>query len=200
MEKVRAHTPQLPKRIIEVLSREEIDKLEQAARSPRDALIVRLLSETGLRASELVGLRVKDLVQHGQRTMLKATGKGARDRMVPVPPATFRRLRRMAVDLSQEDRLFRSRKRSRVGIYPPLNVAALQQMLNNLGEEAGMTKPVHAHAFRHAVATYLLQQGMNPLLVAQLLGHSSLRMIQMHYGHLTAADTYDALIEALAKG
>lgn len=53
--RARARTPQLPKRVMDVLTREEIAELEDLARSDRDAVIVRVLSETGLRASELLG-------------------------------------------------------------------------------------------------------------------------------------------------
>ncbi len=56
--KVRAQTPRLPRRILEVLSREEIERLEDAAKTERDKLMVRVLADSGLRASELLGLCV----------------------------------------------------------------------------------------------------------------------------------------------
>jgi integrase/recombinase XerD len=61
----------------------------------------------------------------------------------------------------------------------------VQPLIRDLGEKAGIRQRVHPHLFRHAAATYMLQRGMNPLLVAQVLGHSSLVMIQRVYAHLT---------------
>jgi integrase/recombinase XerD len=60
------------------------------------------------------------------------------------------------------------------------------------------TKRVHPHIFRHSAATWMLQQGMDSLLVARILGHNSLAMIQRVYAHLTPDDTYEALIKLLA--
>lgn len=182
---------------MDVLTREEIARLEDLARSDRDAVIVRVLSETGLRASELLGIRMRDLMQTGPRTMIKVFGKGSRERLVPVTPSTFRRRRRLGRRLEPDQHLFRTLKRDRSGLDRPLSYAGLEQMLYNLGDAADLGKPVRPHAFRHAAATFLLPQGMNPLLVAEMLGHTSLRMIHQHYGHLSSKDTYDALIKAL---
>jgi integrase len=63
---VRAQAPKLPRRVLDVLTREEIDRLEEAAVSERDKVIVRLLADTGIRASELLGLRSADLVEQGR--------------------------------------------------------------------------------------------------------------------------------------
>jgi integrase len=54
---VRAHAPKLPRRVLDVLSREEIDRLEDVAGTERDKVILRVLADTGIRASELLGLR-----------------------------------------------------------------------------------------------------------------------------------------------
>jgi integrase len=58
-------------------------------------------------------------------------------------------------------------------------------------------KRVHPHLFRHSAVTFMLQRGMNPLLVAQMLGHTSLAMIQRVYAHLTPTDAHQALMQAL---
>jgi integrase/recombinase XerD len=70
-------------------------------------------------------------------------------------------------------------------------------MIRDLGEQAGIRERVHPHLFRHSAATYMLQRGMNPLLVAQILGHSSLAIIQSVYAHLTPNDAHQALMEVL---
>lgn len=89
---VRAQGPKLPKRVLEVLSREEVDRLEDVATTERDKVIIRLLADSGIRASELVGLRMGDLREQGRDRFVRVRGKGARERLVPVQPQLHRRL------------------------------------------------------------------------------------------------------------
>jgi integrase/recombinase XerD len=200
MEKVRAQTPRLPRRVLDTLTREEIDKLEGAATSERDKLIVRLLADTGLRASELLGLKVGDALQRDRQYLLKVVNaKGRRERLVPVPPADFRRLLRLARGRESDERIFRSLRRSGGGDYEPLHLAGLEQMLETLGESAGIHKRVYPHLLRHSFATWTLTRGMNPIQLGQILGHSSLRMINNVYSHLTVADAYEALMKVIAS-
>jgi integrase len=62
-----------------------------------------------------------------------------------------------------------------------------------LGEETSLEKRVHPHLLRHSFATWALMRGMNPIQLAQIMGHSSLAMIQSVYAHLTPHDAYAAL-------
>src|SRR5262245_33223097 len=83
----RAHLPRLPRPVIDVLSRDEIQRLEDMARSERDKLIARTLADTGLRVGELVKLRLTDLVSRGRQHHLRVRGKGSKERLVPIPPS-----------------------------------------------------------------------------------------------------------------
>src|SRR5262245_61997671 len=87
----RAQLPKLPKRLVEVLSREEVQQMEHAARTERDKLIIRILADTGLRVGELLGLRTNDLVEQNRNYYLHVRGEGAKDRLVPAP-RVYRRL------------------------------------------------------------------------------------------------------------
>ncbi len=196
--------PRLPRRLVETLERDEIQRLADAAQSERDALIVRLLADTGIRVGELVKLRREDLIERERSHFLKVLGKGDRERLVPLAPILYRRLVRYAERQrptdTNSDRLFLSRRRSRTsGDYEPLTESGVQQLVRELGERAGIKKRVHPHLFRHSAATHMLRRGMNPLLVAQVLGHSSLAMIQNVYSHLTDLDAHAALIAALRE-
>jgi integrase/recombinase XerD len=197
--KVRAQTPRLPRRVLEILSREEIDRLENAAKTERDKLIVRVLADSGLRASELLGLRVRDLIQRDRQYLIMVQGKGAQERLVPVPPATFRRLQRLVRARATDDRVFLTLKRRDRIDYAPLSVAGLQATVWSLGQLAGIEKRVYPHLLRHSFATWALSRGMNPIQLAQILGHSSLRMIQQVYSHLTPGDAYDSLMRILVQ-
>ena len=186
-----------------MLSRQEIRQLEDAAQTERDRIIVRTLADTGIRVGELVALRPANLRAEGRNQYLKIPGKGSRDRLVPVPPALFRRLVRYAERSrpgdTSSDRLFVVLRRGRLGTYEALSASCVSQLLATLAANAGIKKHVHPHLIRHSFATWALTQGMNPLTLAQILGHSSLVMIQTVYAHLTPADTYDALLTALAE-
>jgi site-specific recombinase XerD len=194
--------PRLPKRLVETLSREEVQSMEVAAGTERDALIIRLLADSGVRVGEFVRLRIQDLQANDRHHYIKVRGKGDRERLVPISPALHRRLSRYA-ELRRprdtaSDRLFISRRRSRVtGDYEPLTESGVQQLVRDLGERASLKKRVHPHVFRHSAATHMLRRGMNPLLVAQVLGHTSLAMIQNVYSHLTPVDAHVALMAVL---
>src|SRR2546430_15307375 len=88
----KAQLPKLPTKLVEVVSREEIQRMEDAARTERDKLMVRVLADTGLRVDELLGLRTTDLVEQNRNYYLRVRGKGAKDRLVPAP-RLYRRLR-----------------------------------------------------------------------------------------------------------
>lgn len=196
--------PRLPKRLVDTLTRDEIQRLEDAASTERDALIVRILADTGIRVGELVQLRARDLSEQERNLFIKVRGKGDRERLVPVTSALFRRLTRYATKQRPEDtasdRLFLSRRRSRTSTdYAALTESGVQQLIRDLGEKAGVKKRVHPHVFRHSAATHMLRRGMNPLLVAQVLGHTSLAMIQNVYAHLTPTDAHLALMAALRE-
>jgi integrase len=201
-----ARLPKLPQRLIEILSRAEVQRIEDAADSERDKLMVRILADTGVRVGELVKLKVGDVIDQDRSAYLRVAGrsqgggaKGDKFRFVPLAPALARRVRRYADRSRREDatsdRLFLSRRRSAAGAYEPITESGVQQLIRDLGEQASVRKRVHPHLFRHSAATYMLQRGMNPLLVAQVLGHSSLAMIQRVYAHLTPHDAHQALMQ-----
>jgi integrase/recombinase XerD len=201
-EGVRAQAPRLPRRLLDVLSREEVSRLEDAAETERDKLIVRVLADSGIRVSELTSLRASDLVERDRRAYLRVRGKGDKERDVPLMPQLGRRLRRYVErgrprDASS-DRIFVSRRRSRLGAYEPLTRSGVDQLIRLLGEEVGLSKRVHPHLLRHSFATWALTRGMNPIQLAQIMGHSSLAMIQSVYAHLTPQDAYSAL-EAISR-
>jgi integrase len=128
---------------------------------------------------------------------VRVRGKGDRERDVPVMPQLGRRLRRH-VERGRprgttSDRVFLGLRRGRSGDHEPLTRSGVDQLIRLLGEEAGLEKRVHPHLLRHSFATWALTRGMNPVQLAQIMGHSSLAMIQSVYAHLTPQDAYLAL-------
>ena len=82
----------------------------------------------------------------------------------------------------------------------PLQTSGVLQMIREAASRARLTKRVYPHLFRHSFITEALRRGMNPLLVAKIVGHSSLAMIQRNYEHLVADDSYEALSRMLRDG
>lgn len=190
---VRAKAPQAPRKLVEVLSREQVDQLERQAQTERDKLIVRLLADTGIRASELLGLRGTDLLDRERRHYLRIHGKGDKERLVPVPRLGVRILR-FNRGQPPEERLFLTLRRTD-GERQPLTLSGLQKMLAALGRELELRQKVAPHLFRHSFATHALANGMNPIQLADILGHESLVMIQRNYSHLSSRDAYEAAVK-----
>ncbi len=211
----RGRLPSMRKRVLDTLTRDEIQKLEDAAQTERDKLIVRVLADTGLRLGELLALRADDLRAEGGKHMLKVPGreradgrgawvgsKGDKERLVPLAPTLARRLRRFADRSRPEatsDRLFLTLRRGRAsGQLDGLTESAVEQMIRSLAEIAGIKKRVYPHLLRHSFATEYLRRGGNPILLQQILGHGSLTMITQTYQHLTVVDAHDELMRLLA--
>jgi integrase/recombinase XerC len=188
---LRLRSPKASRTLPKVLSREAMsgifDKLEPLATvdnpsGMQDLLMVELLYGSGIRVSELVGLNLED-IDYG-RKILRVTGKGNKQRMVPYSDpasdalAAWIRSGRMQFEneVSQNALLITSRGK-RVGVR---QVYALVASL--LSETAvGQAGP---HALRHSAATHLLDGGADLRAVQELLGHSSLATTQI-YTHVS---------------
>jgi integrase/recombinase XerD len=195
----RAKAPKSNKRLIDVF--EVVQAMEDAAVRERDKLIVRLLADTGIRVGELVRLTLNDLIE-GDRTHYLRVGGKTVERMVPIPHL-YRRLLRYAQrgrprDVTS-DRIFISLRRRPGGDYGPLTASGVEQLIQDLGVRAGIGKRVYPHLLRHSYATWALNRGMNPVMLAHILGHTSLAMIQNVYSHLTPTDAYEAMVRTLAE-
>ena len=192
-----AHDVKPPKLALRLPKAITIDEMERLLTSTggdepiavRDRALLELLYATGARISELVGLDVDD-VQDGD--MVRVTGKGSKQRVVPVGSYA-----RAALDayLVRVRPAFASRGRS----TPALLLGIRGQRLSRQGawlviqaaaERAGLATHVSPHTFRHSFATHLLQGGADVRVVQDLLGHSSVATTQL-YTHVTA----DTLID-----
>jgi integrase len=194
----KAKLAKLPKRDIDVLSRQDIDRLEDAAARvrARDALIIRVLADTGIRVGELVSLAGRDVLTRDGNHYLRVHGKGSKDRLVPLAPALHKRLDSWARG-RPEEQLFVSVLTERGGSQKlPLTVSGVQQLVRILGQDV-LGRRVHPHIFRHSFATWALTRGMNPVQLADILGHADTTMISRVYAHLSPSDAHKALMAAL---
>jgi site-specific recombinase XerD len=199
--KAKAQRPAVGRRVLDVLSRDEITALEDAAVNERDKLIVRVLADTGVRLGGLLGLTLGDLLQDGRTYSLKVREKGDKERLVPIKPELYKRLRRFAEKTRPDgntDRIFLTLRRSaRTGQHEPISGNGVEQLFQTLTESAGLRKRVYPHLMRHSYATHFLRRGGNPLLLQQILGHDSLAMITATYSHLTISDAHAEAMRVL---
>ena len=100
---------------------------------------------------------------------------------------------------ASSDRLFLTLRRGRAtGQLDTVTESAVEQVIRALGQVAGIQKRVYPHLLRHSFATDYLRRRGNPILLQQILGHSSLAMITQTYQHLTVTDAHDELMRVLA--
>jgi hypothetical protein len=129
----KAKLPKPSKRLLEVLSRDEIQALEDVAVTERDKLIVRILGDTGISVGELVNLTTHDLINRDRNLYLRVGGKTG-ERLVPIPRLS-RRLQKY-VDRGRprdvaSDRIFISLKRRPGGDYGTLTPSGVEQLLQD---------------------------------------------------------------------
>ena len=199
----RAQAPVPKRRLLEVLSRNEMDRLELAATTERDKLLIRLLADTGARLGEALALRESDVMQRDRREhVVRLRGKTG-ERLAPISAELYRRLRRYLEHSRPAgydgDRVFVGLHRVRSGGYQTPGRGTIEAMFREAAVRAGIKRRVHPHLLRHSALTHLLRRNVNPLLVAQIAGHSSLEMIRSTYSHLTISDAHRAVMAALTS-
>lgn len=161
--------------------RKLLDACADAQDPLREEAIIRLLVDTGLRASELCALTVGDVA--GDRVRVRH-GKGGKERVVFLSPSTRRALAEYLSTrpgVAAGDALIISHETGGALTYE-----GLRQILARLGRRAGVD--VHAHALRRTFAVESLRNGADLVRLARLMGHADLVMLQKHYLPLVEAD------------
>jgi len=144
----------------------------------RDAAVLALLYGCGLRISEALGLKRKDV--GGGRDALTVTGKGNKTRMVPLLPQVARLVAEYVAlcpyDLPRDGPLFVGQKGG------PLSPRIIQLVMERLRGALGLAETATPHALRHSFATHLLARGGDLRSIQELLGHASLSTTQIYTG------------------
>ena len=167
-----------PQKIPLVMSPDEMRRLLAGASSLRVRVLLSLGYGCGLRAGEIVRLKVKH-IDSAQRIIRIEQSKGRKDRNVMLSPEMYKLLRqwwkarpsrRDAGIPVQERWLFPSRKNS----GKPITTRQLNRLFHAVTKAAGIKKSVTLHALRHSFATHLLERGRDTRLIQALLGHEKL--------------------------
>lgn len=181
-------SPKLGRKLPDTLAVEEIDALINAIdlgskQGERNRAILETLYGCGLRVSELTNLKISDLFF--EEGFIKVTGKGDKQRLVPIGPTTekYINIYRKEIRVHQEihptakDTVFLNQHGK------PLTRAMIFTIVKRLAEKAGIRKTISPHTFRHSFATHLLENGADLRAIQQMLGHESITTTEI-YTHI----------------
>lgn len=177
-------SPKLPKPLPKALTEAEVEALLAAsdtatAEGLRDQAMLELVYACGLRVSELVGIAVDQV--NLRQGALRVTGKGGKERLVPVGQSALDWLQRWL--LEGRPVLLGSRRAAALFVSrraEPLTRQAVWQRVRRLAVIAGIHRPVTPHGLRHSFATHLLNHGADLRALQMLLGHASLSTTQIY--------------------
>jgi len=183
------------KKLPAVLSQEEITRILSCVHTPHNRAYLFTVYSCGLRLQEGLHLEVGDI--DSNRMLIHVhRGKGAKDRMVPLPKQTLETLREHWKTHRNPRLIFPALGRGcRQGAAAnsPMSVTSVQGALKDAAVKAGITKrSVHIHTLRHSYATHLLEEGVNLRVIQNYLGHTSIETT-MIYLHLTRKGHDDAV-------
>jgi integrase/recombinase XerD len=173
--------PKRPRALPCVLSMAETRRLFAALSNPKHRLMALLLYSSGLRVSELVGLRAGDL-DDDRRLVRVLRGKGGRDRYTVYSEAAAAAVAHYRALYEPHHYLFPGARPDR-----PISSRSVQKVISAAAARAGIAKRVTPHTLRHSFATHLLEHGIDVRHIQELLGHASLSTTQI-YTHVTERD------------
>ncbi|AQQ70740.1 Tyrosine recombinase XerD [Limihaloglobus sulfuriphilus] len=150
-----------------ILSQEEVQKIISSVSNTRNRLIIKTLYYTGIRVSELVSLKWKDLQHREQGGQMTILGKGGKSNVLLIPKELWFELMLLRDTVSGEGPVFRSRKGGH------LNPGHVERVLKNIAVKA-IGKNATPHWYRHSHASHALDNGCPIHLVQKQLNHSSI--------------------------
>lgn len=189
--------PKTPKTLPVVLNMEETDRFIDASIGKgkpldlRNKAMVELAYGSGLRVSELLDIELSDL--HLNMNLINITGKGNKERIVPLGEESIYALREYIIKARPElnpknsEVLFINKlgnKLSRIGFY---------KIIKTIAQRAGIQKEMSPHTLRHSFATHLLENGASLRSVQELLGHEDIMTTEI-YTHISKqriSETYN---------
>lgn len=179
--------PKIGKHLPEVLSLDEIERMEDAIdlsknEGQRNLAIIEMLYGSGLRVSELINVKLSNI--NIDKKYILIEGKGSKQRLVPLSDESLKQLNYWLIDRNKldikpkcEDYLFLNR------YGRPLTRVMILVIIKDLAAKAGIKKTVSPHTLRHSFATHLLEGGANLRVIQMMLGHEDLATTEI-YTHL----------------
>ena len=174
-------TPKIPKKLPITLSKEEINRLIEAASHEKSKLLIKMIYASGLRISEALHLKVED-VEFEQKIAWVRSGKGGKDRMIVLGEKVLDELKSY----------LKSRGITKGTIFlgkdgKPMTPRNAQKIISLAAKTAGIAKPTTPHKLRHSFATHLREAGQDLRVIQELLGHSSIQTTEI-YTHVSTEE------------
>jgi integrase/recombinase XerD len=191
-------SPQIGDHLPEVLTTEEVDRLEASIdlskwEGHRNRAIIEVLFSCGLRVSELVNLKLSDL--YLDEEYVRVMGKGSKERLVPISHKAIDELKYwfydrnlMKIKPGEEDFVFLNRR----GAH--LTRTMILIMIKTQAKEAGIQKTISPHTLRHSFATALLEGGADLRFIQALLGHEDIGTTEI-YTHIDTSTLRQEILE-----
>ena len=190
--------PKREKKIPEVLTKEEVQKLINSFPTKKSKLMGSLIYACGFRVSELINLKINDL-NFEEKSGYIRQGKGKKDRFFNIPNFLQKKIERQAENQQKFNREYLF-----TGPKGKLTDRNIQKIIRKAAQKAFIKKKVHPHTLRHSFATHLLEDGINIRIIQELLGHSNLSTTQI-YTHISSEQLkkvkspLDSLMKNLSK-
>lgn len=191
-------SPRLGEHLPEVLTTDEVDKLEASIdlskpEGHRNRAIIEVLFSCGLRVSELTHLRLSDLfLDDGY---VRVMGKGSKERLVPISQRAIHELELwfydrnlMTIKPGEEDYVFLNRR----GAH--LTRTMILIMVKRQAEAAGIQKTISPHTLRHSFATALLEGGADLRVIQAMLGHEDIGTTEI-YTHIDTTTLREEILQ-----
>lgn len=191
-------SPKIGMKLPEVLTVKEIDRIiasidRTAPEGQRNRAILETLYSCGLRVSELCSMKLSEY--YPDEGFIKVTGKGDKQRLVPVSPKAVKEIGlylsdrcHISIKTGYEDYLFISYRTGK-----PLSRVMIFEIIKKQTAMAGIAKTVSPHTFRHSFATHLLEGGANLRAIQCMLGHEKIATTEI-YTHIDRSRLREEII------
>lgn len=191
-------SPQIGEHLPEVLTLEEVDRIEASIdlgkrEGQRNKAIIETLFSCGLRVSELVALKMSDIYK--DEGFIRVFGKGSKERLVPISEKALKEIywwfmdrNQMIIKPGEEEYVFLNCR----GTH--LTRTMILIMVKKQALEAGITKTISPHTFRHSFATCLLEGGADLRAIQAMLGHERIRTTEI-YTHIDTVKLREEILK-----
>lgn len=172
-EKIDVKFAKTPSKLPIVLSRDEIKKILSVINNEKHNLMIALAYSGGLRVSEIINLKVKDICL-AELTIHVKDAKGKKDRITLLPEKLIGNIEKLVAGKHLNDYVFASERGGK------LTERTAQKVFENALRKTGINKDATFHSLRHSFATHLLENGVDVRYVQELLGHANIRTTQIY--------------------
>ncbi len=178
--KIFVEIPRPKKKVIlpNVLAISQVERLFSQLENLKHKTMLYLAYSAGLRVSEVVNLKIKDI--HSERMVINIKGaKGKKDRTVPLSQGILELLRKYYITYQPQNWLFEGQY-----LGSPYSIRSLQQIFRRAKIKARISQDLSFHSLRHSYATHLHEAGTDIHLIQELLGHNDLKTT-LRYTHVS---------------